>query len=208
MQNSRSNRGAARFLRCSLVHYKKFARTYVDEESGKTLYELHKNQFGVGIPKALSNKGKQAPLKELIEGRLSVESFEPAKIKVRLIYEGYLKEECAHCGFHEERLTDRKIPLILRFKDTNKKNYELSNIELLCYNCSFLYATSPLTERQILTLEDSVERQAPEFDWEVDEAMQEHLQSLGLWKEQESSNGSEYISSNYRGNVQSQKETN
>lgn len=200
MQNSRSNRGAARFLRCSLVHYKKFARVYMDEESGKTLYELHKNQFGIGIPKALSNKGKQAPLKELIEGKLSIESFEPAKIKQRLIFEGYLKEECSRCKFHEERVTDHKIPLILHFKDVNKKNYELTNIELLCYNCSFLYATSPLTDKQILTLEDSVERQAPEFEWEVDDSMREHLESLGLWQEEKPTNGSEYISTNYRRN--------
>jgi hypothetical protein len=62
MENTRSNRGAARFLRCSFVHYKRYARTYVDETTGITLFELHKNQAGVGIPKFLPNKGKKAPL--------------------------------------------------------------------------------------------------------------------------------------------------
>ena len=200
MENTRSNRGAARFLRCSFVHYKKYARTYTNDD-GITLWEAHKNPSGKGIPKYLPNKGKKAPLKELIEGKLSVDSFEPAKIKQRLIFEGYLKEECSRCGFHEERVTDQKIPLILQFKDKNKKNYELSNIELMCYNCSYLYATSPITEKQVIAMEDSVERQQNNFDWEVDDAMKEHLQSLGLWQEPTSS-PTQYISSDYKGNAQ------
>ena len=200
MENTRSNRGAARFLRCSFVHYKKYAKTYTNDE-GTTLWEAHKNPSGKGIPKYLPNKGKKAPLKELIEGKLSVDSFEPAKIKQRLIFEGYLKEECSRCGFHEERVTDQKIPLILQFKDKNKKNYELSNIELMCYNCSYLYATSPITEKQVLAMEDSVERQQNNFDWEVDDAMKEHLQSLGLWQEPTSS-PTQYISPDYKGNAQ------
>ena len=198
MQNTRSNRGAARFLRCSFVHYKKYARTYVNDE-GVTLWEAHKNQSGIGIPKYLPNKGKQAPLKELIEGKISVASFEPAKIKQRLIFEGYLKEECSRCGFHEERVTDKKIPLVLQFKDKNKVNYELSNIELMCYNCSFLYSVSPITDKQVIAMEDSVDKQVVDFDWEVDDAMKEHLESLGLWNEAPT-DGSQYISENYRGN--------
>jgi hypothetical protein len=139
MDNTRSNRGAARFLRCSFTHYKKFARTYVNDE-GISLWEAHKNPAGIGIPKYLPNKGKQAPLKELIEGKLPISSFEPAKIKQRLIFEGYLKEECSRCGFHEERLTDQKVPLVLQFKDkiisllpssvfNEIKNYLLHDVE-------------------------------------------------------------------------------
>jgi 5-methylcytosine-specific restriction endonuclease McrA len=197
MANTRSNRGAARFLRCSFVHYKKFAKTYTDEETGLSLWEVHKNQSGTGIPKFLPNKGKEAPLKDLIEGKLAVESFEPAKIKQRLIFEGYLKEECSKCGFHEERLTDKKIPLVLQFKDKNRKNYELDNIELLCYNCSFLFATSPITDRQVQAMEDYVEKQASEPDFEIDDYMKDHLKELGLWQE-ELKPGQEYISPNYQ----------
>lgn len=204
MQNTKSNRGAARFLRCSLNHYKKFARVYVDEATGKTLYEIHMNLSGKGIPKFLPNKGKQAPLKDLIEGKLAIESFEPAKIKQRLVFEGYLKEECNRCGFHEERIQDGKIPLILQFKDRNKKNYELDNIELMCYNCSYLYAVSPITEKQVIKMEDFIDKQGAEVNWEVDDAMKEHLQSLGLWEE-DVKPGSEYISQTYKENVQEKK---
>jgi hypothetical protein len=199
IHNTRSNRGAARFLRCSFPHYKKYAKTYVNED-GVTLWEAHKNQSGTGIPKYLPNKGKHAPLKELLAGNVSIDSFEPAKIKQRLIFEGYLKEECSRCGFHEERIIDKKIPLVLQFLDKNKKNYELTNIELLCYNCSFLYSVSPISDKQVIAMEDSVEKQTPEPDWEIDEATREHFQSLGLWTE-DATDGSNYISENYRGNV-------
>lgn len=201
MQNSKSNRGAARYLRCSFVHYKKFAKTYTNEQ-GDTLWDAHKNQSGKGIPKWMSNKGKQAPLKDLIEGKLAVESFEPAKIKQRLIFEGYLKEQCTCCGFDEHRLTDQKIPLVLHFKDKNKKNYELDNLQLLCYNCSFLYATSPITDKQVLAMEDFVDKQGGEPDFEVDDYMKEHLKDLGLWhNEDQPTNGSQYISQTYRNNL-------
>lgn len=202
MQNSKSNRGAARFLRCSFNHYKKFARTYINDE-GVTLWEAHKNASGKGIPKFISNKGKQAPLKDLIEGRLAIESFEPAKIKQRLIFEGYLKEQCNCCGFNEHRLVDQKVPLILHFKDRNKKNYELDNIELMCYNCSFLYSVSPITDKQVIAMEDYVDKQGGEPDWEVDASMKEHLQSLGLWQDDplDPTDGSIYISQNYTGNA-------
>jgi hypothetical protein len=199
MQNTKSNHGAARFLRCSLNHYKKYAKVYIDEATGLDLNELHKNASGKGIPKFLSNKGKKAPLKELIAGTLSIESFEPAKIKQRLVFEGYLKEECCRCGFHEERLADQKIPLILQFKDRNKKNYELANIELMCYNCSYLYAISPISEQQVIKMEDYIEKKAPEFEWEIDDTMKEHLESLGLWKQDfDPTDGANYVSENFR----------
>lgn len=198
MDNTKSNRAAARFLRCSFVHYKRYAKTYTNDE-GVTLWEAHKNPSGKGIPKFLPNKGKTAPLKDLIEGRLAVESFEPARIKQRLVFEGYLQEECSRCGFHEERVSDQKIPLILQFKDKNKKNYELDNIELMCYNCSFLYAVSPISEKQVIKMEDFVEKQGEEVTWEIDEAMQEHLQSLGLWEHSvDPTDPNSYISENYR----------
>ena len=32
-------------------------------------------------------------------------------------------EECSVCKFHERRVSDYKMPLLLNFKDGNKKNY-------------------------------------------------------------------------------------
>jgi hypothetical protein len=48
---TKSNFAAARYLHVSYPHYKKYAKTYTDSETGKTLFEMHLNQSGKGIPK-------------------------------------------------------------------------------------------------------------------------------------------------------------
>ena len=193
MKMTRSNRAAARYLHVSFTHYKKYAKMYKDEESGSTLYELHKNQAGKGIPKFLSNGGKEPPIIDLIEGRVPVEHFDPQKIKQRLIFEALIEEKCAYCGFSERRVLDTKVPLVLTHKDGNKKNWNLDNLEFLCYNHAFLYATSPITDKQVEAMEDYVDRNVEEVDWELDEHHIEHLKELGLYQEEEKP-GEKYIS--------------
>ena len=58
------------------------------------------------------------------------------KLKVRLLNEGYLKPECAICGY--SRWLDGEIPLQLDHKDGNKENNSLRNLRLLCPNCHAL----------------------------------------------------------------------
>ena len=193
MKMTRSNRAAARYLHVSFTHYKKYAKMYKDEETGSTLYELHKNQAGKGIPKFLSNGGKEPPIMDLIEGRVPVEHFDPQKIKQRLIFEALIEEKCAYCGFSERRVLDTKVPLVLNHKDGNKKNWNLDNIEFLCYNHAFLYATSPITDKQVEAMEDYVDRNVEEVNWELDEHHIEHLKELGLYQEEEKP-GEKYIS--------------
>lgn len=193
MKMTRSNRAAARYLHVSFTHYKKYAKMYKDDESGSTLYELHKNQAGKGIPKFLSNGGKEPPIMDLIEGRVPVEHFDPQKIKQRLIFEALIEEKCAYCGFSERRVLDTKVPLVLNHKDGNKKNWNLDNIEFLCYNHAFLYATSPITDKQVEAMEDYVDRNVEEVSWELDEHHIEHLKELGLYQEEEKP-GEKYIS--------------
>jgi len=192
MRVTRSNRAAARYLRVSYNHYKKYALLYKDEETGKSLLEVHKNQSGRGIPKFLSAKGEEPPLMDLIEGRIPVEHFDPQKIKQRIIFEALIEEKCARCGFSEKRVTDLKVPLILSHKDGDKKNFHLGNLEFLCYNCSFLYAASPISDQQVEKMEDYVDRKGKDFDWELDEYHLQHLKELGLYDEENP--GEEYIS--------------
>ena len=123
MAKTKSNRAASRYLNVSYIHYKGYAKMYIDKETGKSLFEKHKNQCGKGIPKFLKGQGKEPALIDIIEGRIDPSSFAPEKIKYRLITEGHLDEECGHCKFSERRVTDYKIPLILHFKDKNKQNY-------------------------------------------------------------------------------------
>lgn len=189
-----SNRAAARYLGMSFTTLKKYARKYIDQKTGKTLWELHKNEAGRGIPKHLSNNGKEPALLDILEGRVSIDHFPAIKIKQRLIFEGYLAERCNRCGFCERRVTDYRVPLILHHINGKKRDYTLKNLEMLCYNCSFLYAVSPITDQQVETMEDYISLEhSPTFDWELDEHHLEHLKSLGLYQE-EPKPGEEYIS--------------
>ena len=155
MNKTKSNRAAARYLNCSYQHYKKWAKLY-ESKTHDNLFEQHKNQSGKGIPKFLRSGGKEPALIDIIEGRIDASSFSPDKIKYRLITEGHLMEECSVCKFHERRVSDYKMPLLLNFKDGNKKNWHLDNLEFLCYNCSYLYAASPIDEKRAEAMEDYV----------------------------------------------------
>ena len=104
-----------------------------------------------------------------------------------------LVEVCSRCNFGERRITDQKVPVILNFKDGNKKNWHLDNLEFLCYNCSFLYAASPIEEKQAEAMEDYVRTKRDEPDWELDEHHIEHLKDLGLYDEDQKP-GEEFIS--------------
>jgi 5-methylcytosine-specific restriction endonuclease McrA len=197
MNKTKSNKAAARYLNVSYIHYKKWARLYDSNEEGySNLFEQHKNQCGKGIPKFLSNGNprKDFALLDLIEGRIDPSSFNPAKIKYRLIQEGYLKEECTSCGFYERRVLDYKMPLILNFKDNNKQHYRLENLEMLCYNCYFLQIGDIFTGKQLEGLEDHVSKNESKVDWDVDDYTQQRLKELGLFDSHPVDDGSEFIS--------------
>ena len=134
---------------------------------------------------------------DILEGRVDISNYKPVELKDRLIHEGLLAEECNSCGFNERRVVDYKVPLILNFKDGNKKNWKLENLELLCYNCYFLNVGNVWSDNQLQQMEDHNQKNKfnndPEPDWEMDESHKEHLKSLGLW-EDDSYDGSEYIS--------------
>ena len=182
MDKTKSVKAAARYLNCSYHHLKRYMKLYVDEETGKTLFDKHKNQQGKGIPKFLRAKGKEPALLDIIEGKINPASFSPDKLKYRLTTEGYLEECCGNCGFTEHRVTDHKVPLILHFKDKNKLNYNLTNIEFLCYNCYFLFIGEVFSERDIKKLEDnkSVTKTTDAVDMELDDYHLQRLKELGL----------------------------
>jgi hypothetical protein len=192
MRVTKSNRSAARYFNCSYQHSKKFAKILMDETSGKSLFELHKNQAGRGINKFMSNKGKEPALQQILSGELYIESYSVHKLKSRLIQEAILPECCSKCGFNEQRVTDYRVPLLLNFKDSNKKNWKRENLDLYCYNCYFLLIGDVYSNKQILSIEDYVDQpKTAQVDWEMDEHYREHLKQLGLIDEK--SDGEEFI---------------
>jgi hypothetical protein len=197
MNKTKSNRSAARYLNCSYQHYKKWAKFYeATDPQYPNLFDQHKNQSGKGIPKFLSNGNprKDFALLDIIEGRIDPSSFNPNKIKYKLIQEGFIKEECLSCGFKEYRLLDYKMPLVMHFKDGNKQHYRLENIQMLCYNCYYLYQGDLFTSKQLEGMEDHLNKNQSQVDWEVDSYTQERLKELGLYEPKPLDDGSEFIS--------------
>jgi hypothetical protein len=194
---TKSNRAAAKYLGVSYQHYKPWAKRYKMDDGdieAPNLFDLHKNQSGKGIPKYLPNKRKDPNVRNIVETGTGWESFTPEKIKSRLVAEALLLDECCSCGFHERRITDYKIPLLLNFKDGNKCNYLLKNLELICYNCYFLYVADPLTVNQVRHIEDNTEVKEVAYDWDLSPEQIENMKSLGLWtKEEPKEPGSEFI---------------
>jgi hypothetical protein len=182
MRHTRSNRAASRYLGCSYQHYKRYAKLYNDDETGKTLFDSHLNRQGKGIPKHLKGSKKEPALDSILNGTLDPSHFTPDKIKQRLIFESKLPEECARCKMHERRITDYKIPLLLNFKNGNKKHYIFDNLELLCYNCYFLYVADPFTPEQINIIEDfhTDKFKVEKPTWELDDDLLANMRELGL----------------------------
>lgn len=182
-----SNMSCARYLHVSYQHYKRYAKLY-------NLFDSHKNQAGVGIPKFLRGPKKMPHMLEIIEGRISASSFNPNKLKYALIEQGYLLEECTVCKFNERRVLDYKMPLLLHFKDKNSNNYGLDNIQLLCYNHYFLQVGDIFNkndEKQIESQNDHFGT-SEKIEFEVDDYHLQRLKELGLDGDEDDTN--QYIS--------------
>jgi hypothetical protein len=166
MAQTKSNKGAARFLGVSFPTYKKYAKLYKNEK-GELLYDLHSNKQGVGIPKLNNYRNKTDGLIKVMAGEVDKTFFSHKMLKDGIIAEGLLKERCCRCDFHESRSLDYKIPLILNFRDANKRNWNIDNLEFLCYNCYFITVGDVFDQRQLNMLEDFTKRSTTvieEFD--------------------------------------------
>ena len=186
---TKSNMHAARHLHVSYNHYKKYAKMYKNDD-GITLLEAHKNQQGKGIIK-YSNK-KLPQFKAILDGEVPSKYLDREEFKQRLIFEALIEEKCNKCGFAERRIKDTQVPLTINYKDGNKNNLTLKNIEFLCLNCHFLYGVDTSKKKVRETTVDYVEHAEQDRKWEMDEHHMEHLKELGLYNED--SPGEEYIS--------------
>lgn len=196
MKHTQSNFQAARYLNVTIETYRKYARLFIDQESGKTLYEFHKNNSGKGIKRVRWKHEISIERINEIMSSGSYRAINQQKLKNRLIYEGILRMECYKCKHHEKRVVDFRQPLILSFRDGNKHNWKVANLEMLCYNCYFLYVGNLFSEKQIQRLEDANATilKKGEIDWQVDSNFLEHFKELGLEPKDDYLPGDEFIS--------------
>lgn len=136
-KHTKSNAEAARYLGVSGERYKRYAKIY-------GIYDQHANPRGVGVAKGYAVKPNSIPLEEVFENKHPY--YNMSKLKYRMIARHLLVEECSLCGYCERRLTDGKVPLVLTFKD-GKRDFTVSNLHLLCYNCTFITYNVPIVTR-------------------------------------------------------------
>jgi hypothetical protein len=124
---------------------------YIDEPTGKTLYQLHKeNGFAkrLVLPQTRYRRKASAPwafqptpIDEIFANKHP--KFNLRIFKKRLIQEGYLAERCSCCGYQQRRTFDYEMPLKMNWKDGDRGNYSIENVELLCFNCYFINVGNP-----------------------------------------------------------------
>lgn len=189
MEATNSNKAASRYLNVSYNTYRKYAKMYKDSE-GNSLYDRHINRGGKGTPRYISSSSgvdSHKLIKDIVEGKAGPGTFNKIRLKRKLITEGYLKDECFNCGFNEKRVLDYKSPLILHFKDGNKDNYLLDNLQLLCYNCYFLYYGVVFSDKDLedLEIKPGFKNDLSEKEFQVTEYHVKRLKQLGLYDAEE-----------------------
>ena len=196
MKVTQSNHQAARYLRMSYGTYMKYSKLYIDPETNLTLFELHKNWGGKGINRIRWDH--QFPITNLdkILTNSDYKAFSIEKVKGRLLYEGRLRSECYRCHHTEKRVIDYKQPIMLSFKNGNKHDWRFENLEMICYNCYFLFVGNLYSEKQVKNMEDitSIKVRAGEMDLKIDDHYLEHFKELGLLDEDDDMSGDEFIS--------------
>ena len=145
MQNSFGNKDAARFLKIDYRTYNRWAKEHIDSETGKTLYDMHTNQAGVGIIKD-TIKATSGPysIDKILTGEYP--NYPTWKLRNRLLALDILKEECNCCGYAEHRVTDDTVPLLLDHMDGDETNHCIENIQLLCLNCYYQQTGNPFNK--------------------------------------------------------------
>jgi len=129
IRNSKSIKGAARYLNVTEGTFRKYAKIWEPEALKK-----HANQGGKGMRKVFKNRD----IRRIIKGQHNHQWINKYWLKDRLVKEMLLIESCSMCGFSEKRIVDEKAPLLLDYIDGDKRNHKLENLQLLCYNCTFL----------------------------------------------------------------------
>lgn len=185
MANSRSNKEAARWLNVHDLTYKKYAKSYIDEATGKTLFQLHMNASGKGIPKNWNNGKWKKDLDSMLKEHQPRTPKMIQKLKRELMKDGRIGFQCSACKYAEKRLTDMKSPLLINFKNGNKTDWRIENLQWLCYNCYFLFIGELFVRHALESVEvnqiddPQVEKEVKQV-YELDDFYYQHLKKLGL----------------------------
>lgn len=132
---SKTEKQVARKLGVSFATYQKYSKLY-------GIYGRVMNRAGKGINKPIKNEDSgKYPLTRILEGKFP--NYPISRLRERLIRSNKIEVKCCTCGFCEKREVDGKLPLVLSFKDGNKRNMLEENLQFYCYNCFFMFVNNP-----------------------------------------------------------------
>lgn len=140
VRNSNTIEEAAKFLNRTVLQTSRLLKSVIQKDTGKSYFDiLYRKKF------LISSKYEALPsdAAKIVTGE---KTYSPAVLKKKLITYGLIEQKCDNCGFDNIRINDNTIPLKLVFKDGDKKNQAIENIELLCFNCCYL-KNEPFTIR-------------------------------------------------------------
>jgi hypothetical protein len=187
MANTTSNMKAAEYLEVSYPTYKKYAKSYRDPETGKSLFQLHLNQAMKGI----FSRGWVGGTKERVNWEKILTAGQKPfperlmKLKNNLVVYKKLELECYRCSFKEKRVEDEKIPLLLNFKNGDKSDWRIQNMEFVCYNCSFLHCLD-FFEDSVVNKVEMIAMNLPQAKlekkqfYQLDDFYVDHIKKLGM----------------------------
>jgi hypothetical protein len=133
--NSTCITDAARFLHISVSTFQRYAKMYFDPVTQKSYYELAKGSSGRRT--LLSRNAQRIRAKDLLENKHP--HFRPELAIDKLIDDGIFSDECCHCKYNKQRERDNKSPILLTFKNGDASDWNIDNLDLVCYNCYFLH---------------------------------------------------------------------
>jgi hypothetical protein len=67
--------------------------------------------------------------------------------------------------------------LLLNFKDSDKNNFKLDNLELVCYNCYFLYIGDVFDMKQQRAIQSKQDTHTKAVDFDLDDEYWEKMKS-------------------------------
>lgn len=110
-------------------------RSYIERAKELNVFHLIKNQGGKGTKK----KHDSIKTSDILAGKYP--SYQTYKLKIRLINEGYFKDECSICGWSKKPEGAKYTPCELDHIDGNPTNHRLENLRIICPNCHALTKT-------------------------------------------------------------------
>lgn len=139
---------AAQYLNISYNTYKKWAKYYglFNNSKWKT---REKNKELKKATHTIRARNTRDWLERVLDGREIPNTKQNRyRIKEYLIRFKFLEPTCNACGFDEERITDRLVPLLLDHIDGDTNNWRLENLQFLCFNCTFLQSKNVFGRRK------------------------------------------------------------